>query len=167
MKPKKSYKERLITVLSFLFLASLIGIGRYLNHPQVTPQKPRQAYTPIVGVKLVGKTNEGGANGQQFMKLDISYANQSGQDIAGVSGLLLIADSNDTPLLPLQVEFNESIPAFKTVVQQGYTAPRMPGMAENQKLWDTDFAHLHTTFTVNEVRFREGGKLDFRYEKTK
>ena len=160
-KNKKDYKTHLINLLSILFLATLLGIGHYLTHPKPEHRQKLFAYTPLVSVHLVAKRNKDGVNGQQLIEFDLSYINLCARDIAGVSGQLLVNDSNDNTLLPLKVEFNKSIPATGTVLLQSVSTPKMQGLAGSRKLWDADFAHLHSSFRVSEVRFSDGSRITF------
>lgn len=159
MKPE--YQKHVVNLLTLLFLAGLLALGRYLKQPEEgeNPAGRHAASSQIVEVSLTGKKNRDALYGQQFVDLDFSYKNNGSKDIASIKGVMHIANRYDQTILDLMWEFDGGVPANKTVVVNGSAIAVNTDMPDYGRLWKTDFDGIKSNFVVSEVTFKDGSKV--------
>lgn len=114
----------------------------------------------LVSVVLVGKKNVMQEYGRRFVKLELAFENKSDKDIAGVKGVLRIADIFGDKIINIRWSNDRGVDSMKKMVERDSGLDINQFMPEHMKLWNSDFDKLKSNFEVSTVIYKDGTKID-------
>lgn len=124
-------------------------------------QKAKQEeFAKLISVAVTAKKNRDGDYGQRFVSFDVAYENKGDKDIAGIKGILRIADMFGDKVLSINWGFDSGVGAHKTFVEKGSGLKVNQFMDEHMKLWNTEYEKLKFSFIVSKIVFKDGSSME-------
>jgi len=114
----------------------------------------------LVSVALIAKKNKSHEYGQKFVYLEMAFENKSNKDVQGIKGVLTITDIFGDKIKSLAWSYDKGINAKQKAIEVDHGADINQFKREDQKLWDTDFDKLKSSFEVSTIIFKDGTKID-------
>jgi hypothetical protein len=110
----------------------------------------------IVSVTLLSKKNEVHVDEQHYVALEIAYDNKTDKAIRSVVGVLRLSDIYGDAIMDISRSYGGGISAKQTAVDHGAVVSINKSLDPQEKLWETDFPKIRTTFEVNTIVFQDG-----------
>ena len=123
---------------------------------QAERAKKQEELARIVSVTLVSKKNEVHVDEQHYVALEIAYDNKTDKAIRSVVGVLRLSDIYGDAIMDISRSYGDGISAKQTAVDHGAIVSINKSLDPQEKLWETDFAKIRTTFEVNTIVFQDG-----------
>jgi hypothetical protein len=110
----------------------------------------------IVSVTLLSKKNEIHVDEQHYVALEIAYDNKTDKAIRSVAGVLRLSDIYGDAIMDISRSYGGGISAKQTAVDHDAVVSINKSLDPQEKLWETDFPKIRTTFEVNTIVFQDG-----------
>lgn len=123
-------------------------------------QAKQEEFVKLLSVAVVGMRHSTGKYDQRMVLLDVAFENRSEKDIAGVKGVLKIADMFGDKVMNIGWAFDQGVNAGKTTVERGSGVKINQFIDSDMALWNSESGKLKYSFDVEKVIFKDGTSVE-------